>query len=422
MKKLSEHKLSDLYDINSGLSSTPEQAGHGAPFLSFKCIFNNYFLPDNLTDRMDTAKDDQKKYSIKRGDIFLTRTSETLDELGMSSVALKDYPNATFSGFAKRLRPKQSDITYDKFMGFFLRSKYFREIINKKTLMTLRASLNETIFSHINVVLPDFADQKLIGDFLYLLQEKIELNNKINAELDAIGKNIFAYWFIQYEFPNHLDQPFKASGGKLIHNRVLNRAIPSGWMVQNFAKNRLTTAIPPGIPQFNGKKTYIPTAAVEGTDIIDISNTITFTNRESRANMQPIRNSVWFAKMKNTKKALFFGEHSHELLEQLILSTGFYGLSCNDFSLEYLWNSVNNDFFEARKSQVAHGATQQSVNDEDLKHIPFLIPDDATLKSFHSITAPFYNQLHQNILENMKFAALRDWLLPLLMNGQAQIK
>ena len=74
-------------------------------FFSFSTIFNNAVLPEEITDFMDTSDKERETYSVRKGDILITRTSETIDELAMSSVALKDYPNATFSGFAKRLRP-----------------------------------------------------------------------------------------------------------------------------------------------------------------------------------------------------------------------------------------------------------------------------------------------------------------------------
>ena len=166
MNKLHKHAFSELYDISSGLSSTKEQAGHGAPFVSFSTVFNNYFLPDELPDLMDTSMADQEKYSVKRGDILITRTSETVDELAMSCVALKDYPKATFSGFVKRLRPKEKSTVYDKYMAFFLRSEYFRNVINAKTIMTLRASFNEDIFSYLDLYLPNYEEQVKIGDFL----------------------------------------------------------------------------------------------------------------------------------------------------------------------------------------------------------------------------------------------------------------
>ncbi len=99
MNNLKKYKFSDLYDIGSGISSKPEQAGHGFLFLSFSSVFNNHFLPRSLPDLMDTSEKERKTYSIKKGDVFLTRTSETLDELAMSSVAICDEPNVTYSSF-----------------------------------------------------------------------------------------------------------------------------------------------------------------------------------------------------------------------------------------------------------------------------------------------------------------------------------
>ncbi len=185
MKKLNKYAFSDLYDMTSGISSTKEQAGHGAPFVSFSTVFNNHFLPDELPDLMDTSEKEQETYSIKKGDILITRTSETVDELAMSCVALKDYPKATYSGFVKRLSPKTTGIVYDKYMGFFLRSKYFRKVIDCNTIMTLRASFNEDIFSFLNLYLPDYEEQVKIGDMLYNIEQKIQVNKQINDNLAA---------------------------------------------------------------------------------------------------------------------------------------------------------------------------------------------------------------------------------------------
>ena len=190
MSNLKEYRFDELYQMDSGISTTKDQAGHGAPFVSFRDIYNNPILPDILTEKMDTSEEEQKRYSVKKGDIFLTRTSEVLDELAMSSVAVKDYPKATFSGFAKRLRPIQDNITYDKFMAFYLRSIYFRKVINAKAIMTLRASFNEQIFSYIKLLLPDYQIQVKIGDFFYKIECKIRNNNKICAELESMAKTL----------------------------------------------------------------------------------------------------------------------------------------------------------------------------------------------------------------------------------------
>ena len=236
MSNLKKHRFCELYTMSSGISSTKEQAGHGSPFLSFSTVFNNYFVPDELTDLMSTSEKEKETYSIKKGDIFLTRTSEVIDELAMSCVATKDYPNASYSGFLKRIRPTQTDVTYSKFMAFYLRSPMFRKTMTNNAVMTLRASLNEDIFSYLDLLLPDFDEQVKVGDLLYLLNEKIETNNRINAELEGMAKTIYDYWFVQFDFPDNNGKPYKTSGGKMVYNDVLKREIPDGWSVKLFSE------------------------------------------------------------------------------------------------------------------------------------------------------------------------------------------
>ena len=151
MNKIIEYNLSDLYEMSSGISTTKEQAGKGAPFVSFGTVFNNYFLPDELPDLMDTSEKEQETYSVKKDDVLITRTSETIDELAMSCVALKNYPNATYSGFTKRLRPIKEGIVDSKYIAFYLRSYLFRKAVTNNAFMTLRASFNEDIFSFMKV-------------------------------------------------------------------------------------------------------------------------------------------------------------------------------------------------------------------------------------------------------------------------------
>lgn len=141
MKGWKKVKLADYFQISSGLSKSADQFGTGYPFLSFKDVFWNYFLPEELTQLVNTDKKEQEKYSVRKGDVFLTRTSEKVEELGMSSVALKDYPKATFNGFTKRLRPISNDID-PAFIGFYLRSVQFRAEITAYSSLTTRASLN----------------------------------------------------------------------------------------------------------------------------------------------------------------------------------------------------------------------------------------------------------------------------------------
>lgn len=229
MSKLFKYAFSDLYDISSGISSTKDQAGHGTPFASFRTVFNNIFLPDKLPDLMEVSEKEQEIYSIKKGDILITRTSETVDELAMSCVALKDYPQATYSGFVKRLRPKTEGIVYDRFIAFYLRSSYFRKVIECNTIMTLRASFNEDMFSFLNLYLPDYETQKKVGDLLYHIEWRREYNARVNDNLAQQLRLLYDYWFTQFDFPDENGKPFRSSGGQMVWNDDAKKVVPIGW-------------------------------------------------------------------------------------------------------------------------------------------------------------------------------------------------
>ncbi len=419
MSEFKRHRLADLYEISSGISTTKDQAGHGAPFVAFKDIYNNYFIPERLTELMDTTPEQQEKFSVREGDVFLTRTSETLDELAMSSVALQDHPNATFSGFAKRLRPRDPSNPDPRFMGFFLRSEYFRRIINSVTTMTTRASFNEAIFSHVEVDLPDPNSQVQIGDLLYSIEQQIELNNQVNDNLQAMLQTLYGYWFLQFNFPDENGRPYREYGGRMVWNDQLKREIPEGWRVASLVSNPLCAPLKPGVAPFS-EKTYLATADVVGTTIKDGSR-IRYETREGRANMEPVLHSVWFAKMKGSVKHLFLNEACASLISETILSTGFVGLKCEPAAFEYIASFIASEQFEPLKDLHAHGATQQAVNNTDLENILLPIPDAETLRRFSQLASSTLSRFNASIVENKRLQELRDWLLPMLINGQATV-
>ena len=282
-------------------------------------------------------------------------------------------------------------------------------------------SMTSSAYYNIPVTLPDVKVQDSIANILKSINSKIELNNKINTELETIARELYNYWFVQFDFPDEFRRPYKSSGGKMVYNEILKREIPEGWTVESIADNKLSKILKPGIKQFDGQKIYLPTAAVENDRIIDKSNLITYDNREGRANMEPVDNSVWFAKMKNTKKVLYFGDYSSQRISQTILSTGMLGLKCVENALEYIWNFVNDDSFEAVKNKLSHGATQEGVNNDDLLYFPMLIPSIETLRDYSVLVKDLYKQKYFNEIENECLAELRDFLLPMLMNGQVSV-
>lgn len=205
----------------------------------------------------------------------------------------------------------------------------------------------------------------------------------------------------------------------MVWNEQLKRDIPAGWEVASIVNNPISSVIKPGVEHFAYKE-YLATAEVNGTAISN-GTLINYANRESRANMQPSINSVWFAKMKNSVKHLFLNKEMQPLIDGAILSTGFCGIQCNDTAFEYISSFISSDYFEIVKDILAHGATQEAVNNEDMLSIRLLIPDDTTLSKYHEATKAVFSQFSKNICENRQLISLRDWLLPMLMNGQATV-
>jgi len=109
------------------------------------------------------------------------------------------------------------------------------------------------------------------------------------------------------------------------------------------------------------------------------------------------------------------------LIDSTILSTGFCGIQCTELSFEFIASFIESSYFETIKDILAHGATQEAVNNEDMDAIRFAVPTDNILTKYHEATRGMYAQISKNICENRKLTALRDWLLPMLMNGQATV-
>ena len=417
MNKLKEYKLNELYRMSSGISSSKAQAGNGYPFVSFRNIFNNTILPENLTELMNTSDQERIKYSVKKGDVFITRTSETPDELAMSSVALKDYPNATFSGFAKRLRPIDNKKVYDEYMAFYFRSKYFRKIINANTIMTLRASFNEEIFSYIKIQLPDYDTQVKIGDMLYKIENKIQINNQINNNLEELMKTIYQRWFIEFEFPNDDGKPYKSSGGRLVYNEELKQNIPEEWEVKvlNDISNFVSGfAFSSNDYTKNGKyKLYTIKNVQDGNIVSIVDNTLNElpVNMPNECLLKP--KDLIMSLTGNVGRVGLVYENN-VLLNQRVLKIEPQNNLC------YLYSLYRNDFMKSRCEKISSGTSQKNLSPIELGKQKVLYSKKIVGK-FEETNRSLIDTYVNNLIENQKLIALKEFLLPMLMNGQINV-
>lgn len=405
--------------MSSGISSSKEQAGHGSPFVSFSTVFNNYFLPEVLPDLMDTSVKEQETYSLKEGDILVTRTSETIDELAMSCVALKDYPKATYSGFTKRLRPMTEEVAYHKYMAFYLRGELFRKAVTNNAFMTLRASFNEDIFSFLNLYLPPYDEQVKIGDLLYEIEQKTQLNNKIISELEAMAETIYEYWFVQFDYPNEVGKPYKSSGGKMVLNDKLKREIPLAWNVLSLGD----------IAQID-KHSFNPSSY--GELIVEHYSIPAYD-----AGAYPVfekASSIGSGKYKVTKENILVSKlnpHFKRIWDPMcitgesICSTEFIPFTCtnNDYR-SFLYTLLNSKEFFGYMCFNASSSTgsRKRLTPEDTLWFHFAMPDKDILTDFLSRLNVILERIKLCRKENQELLKTRAWLLPMLLNGQVKIE
>ena len=411
----------------SGISSTKEQAGHGSPFVSFSTVFNNCFLPDALPDLMDTSIKEQETYSIKKGDILITRTSETIDELAMSCVAVKDYPRATYSGFTKRLRPKTAGIAYHKYLAFYLRSQLFRKAVTNNAFMTLRASFNEDIFSFLNLYLPEYKEQVKIGDMLYSMEQKIQLNKRICAELEAMAKTLYNYWFTQFDFPDENGKPYRSSGGEMVWNDQLKREIPKRWDVRPLSHviSSINTGLNPrdNFILGNGDIQYLTVKNLTTSGTIDFSgcDTVDEQAREIIHKRSDVSvGDILFASIAPLGRCYLIQNPP----EKWDINESVFSIRRNASRVtsEFLYMYFMSDTFIKAATSSSTGSIFKGIRINTLLDIAAVIPPKDIVTAFTTQVKTLLALKEQKGTENRELTKLCDWLFPMLMNGQATVE
>lgn len=375
--------LRELYAVHNGLSKGSKFFGSGFPFLSFSTVFNNWFLPKKLHDLVQSTDKEQQSYSIMRGDVFITRTSETMDELGMSSVALKDYPYATYNGFTKRLRPINPERILPEFIGYYLRTPSFRASFTAFSTMTTRASLRNEDLLSMKVPVPDMRIQRRIASILSAYDDLIENNQKQIKLLEEAAQRLYKEWFVDMHFPGWED------------TQIVD-GVPEGW---------LRTAVT-DLLEINYGKDHkeledgsVPVYGSGGlmrkvNKILHSGESVLIPRIGTLNNILLVRGNFW------TINTMFFGVPRQPNVAKYV----YFFLLCVDMY------AMNN------------GAAVPRMSVKILNGLKLLLPTAEVLKQFEKSTEPLFSMIELLKKENESLTNARDLLLPKLMNGEIEVE
>lgn len=457
-------KLIEHYDIRSGLSKPAKDFGSGYQFLTFKDVFYNYFTPDTLGDLVQSNEKERETGSVKRGDVFLTRTSETMNELGMSCVALKDYENSTFNGFCKRLRPYEESELLPEYVGYYLRSSKFRQDMLAFSTMSTRASLNNEMIGRLEISYPSKGEQKKIATILKNLDNKITLNRQINQTLEQMAQALFKSWFVDFDpvIDNALDAGFfeqdlafsdellrraearkavRASPAYLEQHKPLPEAIRQlfpaafeecaeptlglgGWVPQGWAglsiKSHCIKIQNGGTPSRAnaeywdyGDIPWLTSGEVRQSIITSVDNTITEIGLKN--------SSAKWIDSRSTLVALYGATAGEVSINATPLTTN--QAVCALIPKEsYCWFNyllVRNKTTEMRNNAV--GSAQQNISKGLVENLLVISPPLKVVEIFHKKSESLFVKAIANNKMIFELTKLRDTLLPKLISGELRL-
>lgn len=275
---------------------------------------------------------------------------------------------------------------------------------NKKSFLfsiagvTRTPVLNKTNFSNIVMNIPQKNYQDKIASILSFLDKKIELNNKINQKLEAMAKILYDYWFVQFDFPDENGKPYKSSGGKMVYSEELKREIPEGWEVE-IVGNILSSVS-------RTKKISSKEVLVKG-DIPIIDQSTSFI-----CGFTTEIDSIIYT---DNSPKIVFGDHTRILkFINFDFARGADGtqvlFSCHSRMPQHLF------FYTLKNIDLSNYGYARHF--KFLKDSKIIIPNKNISDKYDLIVRGFYEQIKNNIFENQKLTQQRDWLLPMLMNGQ----
>lgn len=404
MKEWKKVKLGELYSVHNGLSKGRQFFGSGYPFLTFSNVFNNWFLPESLESLVQSTDKERDACSIKRGDVFITRTSETMDELGMSSVALRDYPNATYNGFTKRLRPITNEVI-PEYIGYYLRSPKFRGKFLAFSTMTTRASLANNDLLGMEVELPCKETQHRIATILSRYDSLIENYQKQIKLLEEAAQRLYKEWFVDLRFPGH-------------ENTKIVDGVPEGWEKKKVAEvGEVITGKTPSKANSANFGCDIPFITIpdmhNGIFPIDSQYLSKLGADSQRGKYIPV-NSLIVSCIGTAGLVCITKElcQTNQQINSLVLK---------DSSLLYYMYFSFLSLKEHLENIGSNGATMTNVNKSKFESIEIILPNNVLINNYHSKVKnnfskilKIYNQIHL-------LTEARDRLLPKLMSGEIEV-
>lgn len=421
--ELKKYKLADIAKIEiSGVDKKTMEGEIPVRLCNFVDVYYNWAITKEKAKTFMVASAKQTeidKCSIGKGMVAITKDSETRDDIGVATYIADDFKNVVLGYHCALITPNPA-IVDGKYLNAFMHTRYIQKYFeNNASGSGQRYTLSNDTIGNIPVLLPSIDEQHTIGKVLADIDRKIELNKRINDNLEAMAKQLYDYWFVQFDFPNEEGKPYKSSGGAMVWNDKLKREIPQGWNAAKIVDVAQTYS--GGTPTSTNKEYY------DGGDIPWINsgelNYPIITSTSNYITEKGLNNSSAKLYPSYTVLVALYGATAGKvslLSFEACSNQAVCGVIPNDNNMtiytRYYLASLYEHFIA-----LSSGSARDNISQDTIKNTVLPIPQQEIIKKYSDTVAPIINKIITNQQEIENLTKQRDELLPLLMNGQASV-
>lgn len=357
---------------------------------------------------------------LKNGDIIVTKDG-TIGKIGI--IENLDKP-ATLNSHLFLIRNLRPDLLDNGFLFYILKSDYFQKFATNNTSGSNIPAFTQANIQKFTIDLPPLEKQRLIAKIAEDIDTKIRNNISICSELESMAKLLYNYWFIQFDFPDN-DKPYKSNGGKLVYDNLLKREIPDGWKVAKIKNviSHINTGLNPrqNFILNNGSIKYITVKNLTTSGSIDFTTCDTI-NEEALEKVHKrsdiSKGDILFASIAPLGRCVIIREDPNGWdINESVFSIR---PKTNNLS-EYLYMFFMSESFIKKAEQSSTGSVFSGIRISTLENMKVVVPPGSILDKFNKTISPILDLKYQKEMENQKLAETRDYILPLLMNGQIRI-
>ena len=404
-------KLSSIAELTVGFVGTMAKhyEDEGIPFLRSLNIKPFKIISDDMKYVSAEFSNSLSKSILHKGDVVIVRTGIP----GTCCVVPAEYDGCNCSDVV--IVHPNTELVNPHYLAAYINFWGQRQIQNNK-VGAIQQHFNVHSAEEMLIFLPDITEQEKIAKTIVALNGKIENNFSVCVELEAMAKTLYDYWFTQFDFPNAVGKPYRSSGGEMEWNEQLKREIPKGWDIGNLyaiADPINGLACQKHRPKENEKALPVVKIKEMHEGITEETELVSVNIPEKH---RIFKGGILLSWSATLEVMYWFGGNAG--LNQHI----FKVLPINGFAKEYVYHQFSAYVINFVKMAEARKTTMGHITTDHLEQSRIVLPPAKIVQAFSEIVAPIHEKIGQCQKENRELIKLRDWLLPMLMNGQASVE